>query len=459
MKRFWLVIIFFYFFYTVLRHFSIKLGIKMLFLLMLLIIGSILIREIQDNYFEKLRNKNDTYFEALKESLGPEEAEHYKHVPDQWGFLFLNALDIHPVGYNQIEILGDQINTFSTIMDEISRANHHIHMEYFIVRNDSIGEKLKNLLIEKRRQGVEVRFIYDGFGSFFISKQFMRDLEGAGVQLARFSPISQGLRHFNLNHRNHRKILIVDGEMGIIGGSNIGDEYLGRDEKIGKWRDMDILIRGDAVKAIQAAFLRDWYIAKHEILVDKTYYREPAIKGSIPMEIVTGEPLTAVNGIEHFFLSMIYAAKDYLYFTTPYFIPPDSILLALESAAARGVKVVLMIPDQSDNIIAEYGTNLYARKMLEAGVEVYRYEAGFLHSKTSIMDGKISTIGTANFDHRGLRLDYEILSVMYDPETAEVMKSFLLEDMEKSKPMGKDERMTFRDQIGFRLIRLIREFL
>ncbi|AOT68563.1 cardiolipin synthase [Geosporobacter ferrireducens] len=459
MKRFWLVIIFFYFFYTIIRHFSIRTGMKALFILILLLITGVLIREIQDNYFEKLRSKNNTYLEALKESLGTEEAENYRHVPNQWGFLFLNASDSDHVGYNQLEILGDQVDTFSTILDEINKARHHIHMEYFIVRNDSIGEKLKNLLIEKSKQGVEVRFIYDGFGSFFISKQFIRDLETAGVQLVKFSPISQGIRHFNLNHRNHRKILVIDGEIGIIGGSNIGDEYLGRDEKIGKWRDMDIFIRGDAVKAIQAAFLRDWYITKGEILVDKTYYRGSGVKGSIPMEVVTGEPITTVNSIEHFFLSMIYAAKDYLYFTTPYFIPPDSILLALESAAARGVKVILIIPDQSDNVVAEYGTNLYAQKMLEAGVEVYRYEEGFLHSKISIMDGKISTVGTANFDHRGLRLDYEILAVMYDSETAEVMKSFLHKDIAKSTPMKKDRKMTFKDQIGFQLIRLIRGFL
>ena len=434
-------------------------SLKALFILILLLISSVLIREIQNNYFEKLRSKNATYFEALKESIGPEEAENYRQVPNQWGFLFLNASDSQHVGYNDVEIMGEQINTFSTIFDEISKARHHIHLEYFIVRSDRLGEKFKNLLIEKSKQGVEVRFIYDGFGSFLIDKQFIRDLEEAGVQLVRFSPISQGIRNFNLNHRNHRKILIIDGEICVIGGSNIGDEYLGRDEKIGKWRDMDMLIRGDSVKAVQAAFLRNWYIAKHEILVDKVYYREREDRGSIPMEIVTGEPLTEVNSIEHFFLSMIYTARDYLYFTTPYFIPPDSILLALKSAVARGVKVKLMIPDQSDNIIAEYGTNLYARKMLEAGVEVYRYKDGFLHSKTSMMDGKISTVGTANFDHRGLRLDYEVLTVMYDSKTAELMESFFHRDLEKSTPMEKGRKMTVKDQIGLKLVRLIRGVL
>ncbi len=453
------MIIFFYFLYTLIRHFSIRVSLKALFILILLLISSILIREIQNNYFEKLRSKNAIYFEALRESLGPEEAENYRNVPNQWGFLFLNASDFQHLGYNDVEIMGEQINTFSTIFDEVSKARHHIHLEYFIVRSDRLGEKFKNLLIEKSKQGVEVRFIYDGFGSFLIDKQFIRDMEDAGVQLVRFSPISQGIRNFSLNHRNHRKILIVDGEVAFVGGSNIGDEYLGRDEKIGKWRDMDILIRGDAVATIQAAFLRNWYIAKNKILVEKVYFPEPKETGRILIDIVTGEPLTKVNSVEHLFLSMIYTARDYLYFTTPYFVPPDSILLALESATARGVKVKLMIPDQSDNIVAEYGTNLYARKMLEAGVEVYRYKDGFLHSKTSIMDGKISTIGTANLDHRGLRLDYEILTVMHDSETTAVMESFFRRDLEKSTPMEKGGKMTFKDQIGFQLIRLIRGVL
>ncbi|SHJ91040.1 cardiolipin synthase [Geosporobacter subterraneus DSM 17957] len=459
MKRFWLAIIFFYLLYTFLRHFSIRTGLKAVFLLMILLIGSILIREIQDEYFEKLRSKNNTYFEALKESIGSDEIGDYRHTSNQWGFQFLNATDNHHIGYGQVEVLGEQVNTFITIIDEISRAQHHIHMEYFIVRNDKIGEKLKNVLIEKSKQGVEVRFIYDGFGSFLISKQFVQELEKAGVQLIRFSPVSQGIKNFNLNHRNHRKILIIDGKLAVIGGSNIGDEYLGRDEKIGKWRDMDILIRGDGVRAIQAAFLRNWYIAKHEMIVEKIYFREPQEKGNIPMEILSGEPLTEINSIEHFFLSMIYSAKNYLYFTTPYFIPPDSVLLALESAAARGVKVKLMIPDRSDNIVAEYATNLYAQKMLKDGIEVYRYKEGFLHSKTAIMDGKISTVGTANMDHRGLRLDYEILTVMYDSKTAEVMEHFFLRDIDKSIAMERNKGMRFTDKIGYQLVRLIRGVL
>lgn len=460
MKRFWLVMIVFYLLYTTfLRHFSIRTGLKAMLILMLLLISSILIREIQDGYFEKLRLKNNTYFKALKESLGSEEIGDYRHTPNQWGFQFLHATDNHHMGYGQVEVLGEQINTFTTILDEISRAQHHIHMEYFIVRDDKIGEKLKNLLIEKSKQGVEVRFIYDGFGSFLISKQFVQELEEAGVQLIRFSPVSQGIKNFNLNHRNHKKILIIDGKLAVIGGSNIGDEYLGRDKKIGKWRDLDILIRGDAVRAIQASFLRNWYIAKHEMIVDKVYFSEQQEKGNIPMEILLGEPLTEVNSIEHFFLSIIYSAKNSLYFTTPYFIPPDSLLLALESAAARGVKVKLMIPDRADNIVAEYATNLYAQKILEAGIEVYRYKEGFLHSKTAIMDGKITTVGTANMDHRGLRLDYEILTVIYDSKTAEIMEHFFQQDMDKSIAMERNKGMRFTDKIGYELVRLIRGVL
>lgn len=419
-----------------------------------------LVQDVQSKYFVKLRDKNNTYFTLLAQNIGEEKALYYKNIPNQWEILNLDLVQGEDEKNNQVEILGDQYHTFSYILDEISKAKHHIHLEYFIVRNDRIGEKLKNLLIEKSKAGVEVRFIYDGFGSYLIGRKYIRELEEAGVQLSKFSPISQSFRYFNLNHRNHRKILLVDGETAVIGGSNIGDEYLGRDKDIGKWRDMDILIRGDAVKELQAVFLRDWYISKGEVVADRTYFMGKTIIEGGPIKIIAGDPpITEVNSMEHFYLTTIYNAKDYLYFTTPYLIPPDSILLALESVAARGVRIRILISDRSDNILGEYATNLYAKKLAQAGIEVYRYMDGFLHSKVVVVDGKVATIGTPNLDHRGLRLDYEVLAAVYHKDTVKLIEGFLSKDLEKAHLMEENIKLSFIERLGYTLVRMIRGIL
>ncbi len=334
---------------------------------------------------------------------------------------------------NEIELLTDGKIKYHRLMQDIRRAEKYINIEYFIVRNDSAGNKLIDLLVKKAAEGVEVRFLMDGMGSRMISEKKMKKLAEAGGQYAFFfKPIMKYL-FINFNYRNHRKIVTIDDKIGYIGGFNIGREYLGLKDKFGYWRDTHIRIRGDSLVALNQRFYLDWrYASKEEFdIIDKCIPDdyEPGKKiGDNPIQIISCGPDSKKQEIKNGFLRMVAYAKKNIYIQTPYFIPDSALFDSLYMAAMSGVEVRIMIPSMPDHAFVYSTTLSYVGELLEAGVKVYIYENGFLHAKTMVVDGEVATVGSANFDRRSFILNFEANAFIYKKEFAEKMENQFKED-------------------------------
>ncbi len=405
----------------------------------------------------EIKDKSNFYFERLEKETAQQEDQKFKRaIHSLKDFKVLKNPMCQEKSYNDMKILNDTQQMEKNIINEIKKAKNHIHIEYFIIRNDKIGNKIKNILIQKEKEGVEVRIIYDKIGSFMLGKKYIKELENSGIEVAAFSPLPYNLYKFSINHR---KILIIDGHTGIMGGRNIGDEYFGKRTKIGKWKDIDILIKGDSVKQLQAIFLKDWYICKGKALFDKKYYSSIETKEDIPIQIMMGEPDVDSNPLESFYLSSIHSSKNKIDIVTPYLIPTNRLMYALKSAALRGIEVQCIIPSKSDNKIAEYATNLYAKQLMKMGIQVYKYKEGFIHSKIMIKDGELSVIGTPNFDYRGLQLDYEVVAAIYDRKTTKKLENIFNDYLKKCTAFSLIEEKSFLDKIGIQIIKKIRYIL
>ncbi|WP_051556440.1 cardiolipin synthase [Alkalihalobacterium bogoriense] len=303
---------------------------------------------------------------------------------------------------------GDEL--FRTMFQEIEQAKSHIHVLFYIFKDDSISTKMANLLKEKAKQGVEVRLLVDRMGSK-LSKKSIQQLKKAGVSFAYSHPIQWPYLFFTFNRRNHRKITIIDGKIGFVGGYNVGDEYLGRDPKFGPWRDFHLRIEGDGVQDLQEQFLEDWRVATNKELKSDRYY--PNLKqGPISLRIL---PTDGVF-LEEAFIDLIRQAKTTITIGTPYFIPGKALQGELMAAAKRGVAVRLLVPKQGDHPLVKEAAFPYFQELLEAGVEIYRYYRGFFHAKVVIIDRQVCDIGTANFDKRSFHINHEINCLIYDAD-------------------------------------------
>ncbi|MFD1735327.1 cardiolipin synthase [Bacillus salitolerans] len=325
------------------------------------------------------------------------------------------------------EILTNGEHTYSKIIEELSKAKHHIHLEYYIVRDDQIGNVIKNLLIQKANEGVEVRFLYDSVGSWKLSKAYKEDLRDAGIEMVPFFPVKLPFLNHKVNFRNHRKIIVIDGTKGFIGGLNIGDEYLGRNPSFGFWRDTHLFIEGEAVRSLQLIFLQDWYYITNKSLLTKEYLTpdhkfEDKFGG---VQLVAGGPDNEWEIIKSLFFEMISSAKRSICIATPYFIPDVDILTAIKIASLSGVDVKILIPKRPDKRIVFYASRSYIPELLEAGVKVYEYEKGFMHSKYLTIDGELASIGTSNMDMRSFHLNFEVNAFLYKTKsTANLVKEF-----------------------------------
>jgi len=330
--------------------------------------------------------------------------------------------------YNEALLIYDDTAMFDEIIEEIAKANNHIHIEFFILRSDSIGQKLKDLLIKKANEGVEIRIIYDGLGSLSLKRSYRRELQSVGVEIKAHDNIFQSIIKGKLNNRNHRKIVIVDGNVGFTGGMNIGDEYLGRDNTIGNWKDVLVKIKGEAINDMQKVFLEDWYYVSGDKLIDNKYF--PKLKGenTLPIQIVAGAHHTNLNEISQLFLAIITSAKDRLYIATPYFVPNDSILNAIQTAALKGVDVKLILPKNPDVFLVGWANSSFFDKLLNSKVKIYLYEDGFLHSKVFVADDKVVSVGSANLNMRSQYLDYEMNAVLFD----EIQLDMMIKELDKN---------------------------
>jgi len=340
---------------------------------------------------------------------------------------------------NEIKIYTDGHDKFSNLFDDIKNAKHHVHMEYYIIKNDNLGRSLMKLLSEKAREGVEVRLLYDSVGGRQLKCEDIEHLKESGVKVAVFFASSLPFFNFKINYRNHRKIVVVDGRTAYIGGFNVGDEYIGMNEKIGNWRDTHVRISGDAVIDLQTRFFLDWgYASKEDVMFLPEYFPDSDRGGSIGIQIISSGPDKQDEVIKSSYVKMINSAKKSILIQTPYFVPDASVFESIKIAAMSGVDVRIMIPCKPDHPFVYWATYWYCGSLLQYGVKVYTYENGFLHAKTLVIDGTVSSVGTANFDMRSFRLNFECNALIYDTGTSSALRDIFTEDLNYSLELTRE---------------------
>ncbi len=327
--------------------------------------------------------------------------------------------------HNKLRIIGDTRQAFEMIYTGIQNAKHHIFIEYFSIENDETGRTLKDLLIHKAQEGVEIRVIYDDVGSWKLGHRFKHELHKAGILMRAFMPVWIPFLNSKLNYRNHRKLVVVDGWLGYLGGLNIGDKYLGKNKYFGQWRDTQLEISGEGALSLQAIFLTDWFFTGGENLMTKQRYlqyiparevflREGISESRIPIQIASSGPDSDHASIMQVYFAAISNAKQTIKITTPYLILNESLVMALRTSAMSGVRVQIIVPSKADHKIVFWGSRSYYEVLLEAGVEIYEYQAGFIHAKVLIVDDEIASIGTANMDMRSFNHNFELTAMIYD---------------------------------------------
>lgn len=328
---------------------------------------------------------------------------------------------------NQVEYFNNGKEKFESLVQDIRNAKKFIHLEYYIWRGDRLGTRLVEELTKKAAEGVEVRILYDGIGNAGLPKYFFDQFHAAGGYTAAFLPRFV----VRLNYRNHRKLAIIDGEIGYIGGFNVGDEYLGIVKRYGPWRDTHLRFRGDAIDQMQMRFIKDWnFTAKNGIiqLNEKYFPKRPQFDG-VRTQIVSSGPDTQWKNVRNGYFKMINEAESHVYLTTPYFVPDDGIFEALRVAALSGLDVRIIIPGNPDHFFVYWASMSYLGELLEAGVRVYQYEKGFIHAKVLTIDGTVASVGSANMDIRSFDLNFEVNAFMYDEDITKVLEDDFMNDL------------------------------
>lgn len=352
--------------------------------------------------------------------------------------LFLNINNAPVLKDNHVTLYTDGQAKFDALFAAIRNAQKSIHIEYYTIYNDQIGNALQQLLIEKAQAGVAVNVLYDAWGSQGATQRWWQALEQAGGHARTFFSSKHSITDFRLNFRDHRKVVVIDSQIGFIGGFNVGDQYLGRSTKFGNWRDTHMRVTGNAVLALQVRFLMDWNASVEKALrltysPDLFPLENPHTRGSAAMQIVSSGPDKLDEQIKLGYLKMISTAKKRLWIQTPYLVPDDSIIDALTTAAMSGVDVRIMVPNMPDHPFIYRATQYYSQLLHAAGVKIYSYQNGFLHAKTVVMDGHISTIGSANMDIRSFKLNFEANAFIYDPKVAAQLEKIYEADMQHAE--------------------------
>ena len=331
---------------------------------------------------------------------------------------------------NRITVITDGDHMMKSLLEDIKNARSTINIMFFIIKNDSAGRALLEALAGKARQGVEVRLLMDSMGSRQINDSVLSDFIKAGGRRAYFFPKKLKLFNIEFNYRNHRKLAAIDGEIGYIGGFNIGREYLGKKKKFGYWRDTHLRITGQAVQDINARFILDWRVtSKERIVLTEAYYSSVIDAGNTGIQIVSSGPDSLREEVKRAMMKMITSAQENIYIQTPYFVPDASILESLKMAAQSGVDVRVMIPCKPDHPFVYWATHSFAGELIASGGKVFIYEKGFLHAKTMVVDGEVATVGSANFDRRSFRLNFESNAFIYDMGEAYKMEAIFENDM------------------------------
>lgn len=341
---------------------------------------------------------------------------------------------------NEVEIMTDGREKFNRLFSAMRRAREQIHIEYFIVKNDILGNQLAGLLAQKAREGVVVRLLLDDLGSR-LSRARIREMEEAGVQVRRFFPNRIfPFPEILINHRNHRKLVVIDGTEAFLGGFNVGEEYIGLKKNRGAWRDTHLILRGSAVLEVQNRFILDWRTTRQDYRdEDALLFPETRGRGDVGIQIVSSGPESQIEQVKYSYLAMINRALRSIYIQTPYFVPDESLFDALRIALLKGVDVHIMIPNRPDHVFVYWATYSYIGDLLPLGLQAYIYDEGFLHAKTMVIDDEIFSCGSANFDIRSFRLNFETNAFIYDQKVAGRYRRIFEEDIEKSRVLTLEE--------------------
>ncbi|MDR3268046.1 MAG: cardiolipin synthase [Tannerella sp.] len=340
----------------------------------------------------------------------------------------LNRNNQHPLLYgSECSFYTNGTDKFEALLKDISLAQHHIHLQYYIFGEDEIGKKVQTALISKAKEGVKIRVIYDDVGSWNVKNKFFNEMRHAGIEVYPFLKVAFPVLTSKVNYRNHRKVVVIDGKTGFIGGMNISDRYL-KGTSWGVWRDTHFRIAGNGVHGLQSAFLIDWYVISKQLIKGKEYYPPADIFSDNVMQIAASGPTGQWRTLLQAVLFCVMNAKKYLYIQTPYFLPTEGLNQALQTAAMGGVDVRLMLPERSDTRTANIASHSFLDDMIKAGVKVYFYKSGFLHSKLLLVDDELACIGSANFDFRSFEHNFEINAFVYQNAFAKQMKEMFMND-------------------------------
>jgi len=350
--------------------------------------------------------------------------------------MFGNINNAPVLNGNKVEFYTSGKEKFKHLFSDIENATHHIHLLYYKIYDDKISNELKKLLIKKAKQGVEVRLIYDDVGSIKTKKRFFREMEKEGIEVQSFLEVKMPWIAQRVNYRNHRKIVVIDGKIGYTGGMNVGDCYVDG-LSWGKWKDAQIRIEGNGVKGLQRVFFCDWYFSHKSIPQPDRYFPEMPDSDNNPMQIVSSGPVDVYNSIEKGIFQAINGAKKSIYIQTPYFMPSEIILSALQTAAISNVQVHIMLPYKSDSYFVDRSTHSYIKDLLAYDIKVYLYQGGFLHTKSMVIDDSMLSIGSANMDTRSFELSFETNAFIYDKESAGIARRIFDDDLLESEEVDK----------------------
>lgn len=394
------------------------------------------IKEIEDHLNDAIRKQEYSLRSKELERRDPEIAEYADLV-----MYNLEVSEAMLTDSNDITIYTDGNEKFDALIEDMRSAEKYIHVQYYIIKNDVLFNRIKDVLVKKAKEGVEVRILYDGMGCRSVRKRYWKELNSQGIRTSEFFPATLRRLHLRLNYRNHRKIVVIDGRCAYVGGFNIGKEYIGLDKKFGYWRDTHLRITGNSAAALQLRFALDWNFASKEnlFMTDKYLCKEPYKSAqNCEVQIVSSGPDSRYQNIRDNYLRLIGKAKKSIYIQTPYFIPDDAILSALLIAVHSGIEVNVMIPCKPDHPFVYWATYSYIGDLVMEGAKCYTYNNGFLHAKGMIVDDKVFCYGTANMDIRSFALNFEVNAVVYNEQKATQMRRIFEEDLKKSKQITKN---------------------
>ncbi|KRM72657.1 cardiolipin synthase [Lacticaseibacillus brantae] len=372
--------------------------------------------------------------------------------------LFLNSDQAPVLSHNQVHIYTDGEQKFAALFRDIDAAKAYIYIEYYTIYNDKLGNELQRHLMQKAKEGVEIKVLYDAWGSLGATTKWWKQLTDLGAQVETYFSSRHLFTDFRLNYRDHRKVVVIDDAISYMGGFNVGDQYVSRDPKFGYWRDTHLRIIGDTVQALKIRFIMDWNatVATQRQLPYHVALPEQRTSWAheTPVQVVASGPDSTKQQIKMGYAKMIASATESIWIQSPYLVPDDTVFDALVSAALAGIDVRVMIPDMPDHPFIYRATQYYANALTRAGVKVYHYQNGFLHAKTVIVDGKIASVGSANFDIRSFKLNFEIVAFMYDRKIAQQLQAIYTSDLAHSylltdEMIRKQSRwLTFKQQFS-----------